>query len=1159
MTYSLDHKYTRTSGSVFLTGSQALVRLLLVQQQRDAMQGLNTAGFVSGYRGSPLGIFDQQLWKAGQYLKAHHIHFQPGINEDLAATAIWGSQQVGFFDGARYDGVFSLWYGKGPGADRSGDAFKHANSAGAATHGGVLAVVGDDHGCKSSSLAFQSEYAFVDASIPVLHPAGLQELLDYGILGWAMSRYSGCWTGIKVTADLIESSGVIDADIGRVDIRLPTDFDMPEGGLGARWPDPALEQEYRLQEQKLPAALAFIRANGLNRVTVTAARPRLGIVTTGKSYLDVRQALCDLGIDAQMVDQTGLAVYKVGVPWPLEPAGVRAFADGLEEILVVEEKRPLIENQLKGSLYGVFSNGGPRIIGKLDESGKPLLPVTGELSTAMIARAIAARIDRMGHYPVLDRRIEFLARQEAVLDSLTTSIERTPYFCSGCPHNISTRVPDGSRALAGIGCHTMAVWRDSTTMTLTHMGGEGVTWIGLSPFTDIPHVFQNLGDGTYFHSGLLAIRAAVSAGVNITYKILFNDAVAMTGGQPVDGALTPALITRQVFGEGVRRIAVVSDAPEKYSGADQFAAGVTIHHRREMDRLQRELRETAGVSVLVYDQLCAAEKRRRRRRGTVPAAPRRVFINELVCEGCGDCSAVSSCLAITPLETGFGRKRVINQSVCNMDYSCVDGLCPSFVTVEGGRMKKPDVKPMPLPDLPEPQPVAGDGVYSILITGIGGTGVVTVAALLGTAAHLEGKNVRVLDQTGLAQKFGAVMSHVRIAAGSDEIHTARIPAGAADLLLGCDLVVAAGKGALVKLDPQRSRTVLDTYEEMTSGFLTSNDFKLPGCGLRDAIRRNTAPGQLHEINATSLANRLLGNTIGANVLLLGFAWQQGLVPLRESSILRAIELNGVAVEQNKQAFASGRQAAGDPEGLRTLLAGISNGDEPVRDLEAIINLRVAELGKYQNETYAGRYEQAVREVARIESECIDTPARPVTESVARNYFRLLAYKDEYEVARLHSSTSFLNKLRNQLSGDYRIQLHLSPPLLARTDPDNGRPQKIIFGEWVVPWLKVLARFRFLRGTWLDPFSYGKERRAERQLIADYEETMETIVRQMNVANHSLAIELASWPKDIRGFGPVKAAAIARAAKRREELLGEWRQPRQGSAAEGQDILSLAKA
>ncbi|MDP6673389.1 MAG: indolepyruvate ferredoxin oxidoreductase family protein, partial [Gammaproteobacteria bacterium] len=860
----------------------------------------------------------------------------------------------------------------------------------------------------------------------------------------------------------------------------------------------------------------------------------LGIVTAGKSYLDVCQALIDLGIDQAMADEMGLTVYKLGMPWPLEPEGIRQFAGDLEEILIIEEKRPLIEDQLKGKLYGLSLKGRPQIIGKFDEHGNKLLPSTGELSPAKIARIIAGRLERFGDYPFLNERVEFLARKEAALEKLTTNLERTPYFCSGCPHNTSTRVPDGSRAMAGIGCHTMAVWRDATTATFTQMGGEGVTWIGQAPFTETSHVFQNLGDGTYFHSGLLAIRAAVAAGVNITYKILCNGAVAMTGGQPMDGELTPASITHQVYGEGVGRIVVVSDEPDKYGKADNFAAGVTIHHRREMARLQGELRTTPGVTILVYDQLCAAEKRRRRK--TMPAAPRRVFINEWVCEGCGDCSAVSSCLSVVPLETGLGRKRMINQSNCNMDYSCLDGFCPSFVTVEGGQLKQPAPEPMAEYELPAPDQVDHDGVYSILIGGIGGTGVVTIAALLGTAAHLEDKNIQVLDQTGLAQKFGAVMSHVRIAERTQRIHTARIPAGEANLLLGCDLVVAASKEALGKLDPQSSHTVLDTYEEMTSGFLVQRDFKLPGCDLRDAIRKNTAPGQIHEINATGLASHLLGNSIGANMLLLGVAWQKGLIPLEESSIFRAIEVNGVAVAENIRAFSLGRRAACDPEGLQKLLPGVSAESKSDQSLEVLINLRVEYLCDYQDRAYANRYEQVVREVERVEGECSHDSARPVTEAVVRNLFRLLACKDEYEVARLYTSTPFLTGLQDRMEGDYRIQLHLSPPLLARTDPKTGYPEKIVFGSWMISAMKILARLKFLRGSWLDLFAYSKDRKAERQLLVDYEASIENIIQLMRSGNLPLAMELAAWPDEVHGFGPVKAAAMVQATKHREALM-----------------------
>ncbi|MGA8381665.1 MAG: indolepyruvate ferredoxin oxidoreductase family protein, partial [Stellaceae bacterium] len=832
---TLDDKYVLDRGRVYLTGTQALVRLPLMQRQRDVAAGLNTGCFISGYRGSPLGGLDQALWGARRFIEKNHIRFQPAINEELGATAIWGSQQLGLFPGAKYDGVFAMWYAKGPGVDRSGDALKHGNAAGSAPHGGVLLLAGDDHTCKSSTLAHQSEYAFMDASIPVLNPSGVQDILDLGLYGWAMSRYSGCWIAFKTIAETVDSSASVDIAPERTNIVLPEDFEMPPGGLNIRWPDQPLDQEYRLHKYKLYAALAFARANRLDRIVIDSPYPRFGIVTTGKSYLDVRQALDDLGIDEAHAAEIGIRLYKVAMSWPLEREGIRHFAEGLEEILVVEEKRAVIENQFKEQLYNWREDVRPRVIGKFDENRNWILPSNGELTPAQIARVIAQRIARFYTSPRIAERLAFLEAKERQLGGNVVPFARTPYFCSGCPHNTSTKVPEGSRALAGIGCHYLAQFMDRSTATFTQMGGEGVPWIGQAPFTETPHVFANLGDGTYTHSGVLAIRAAIAAKVNITYKLLFNDAVAMTGGQPSDTGLTPQILTRQLAAEGVGRIVVVTDEPDKYPPGADFAAGVAVRHRDDLDEVQRDLRQIAGVTAIVYDQTCAAEKRRRRKRGRFPDPAKRVFINDLVCEGCGDCSKTSNCLSVVPVETEFGRKRAIDQSSCNKDYSCVEGFCPSFVTVHGGGLKKGRAGAFGeaglgedgLPPLPEPAHPALDEPYGILVTGVGGTGVVTIGALLGMAAHLEGKGCTILDMTGLAQKGGAVYSHVRIAREPGEIHAVRIAAGNARLLLGCDLVVSASADALSKLEPGHSRAIVNSHEIITGDFTRNPDLVFP--------------------------------------------------------------------------------------------------------------------------------------------------------------------------------------------------------------------------------------------------------------------------------------------------------------------------------------------
>ncbi|HJU16866.1 MAG TPA: indolepyruvate ferredoxin oxidoreductase family protein [Stellaceae bacterium] len=1149
---TLDDKYALDKGRVYLTGTQALVRLPMLQRQRDALRGLNTACFVSGYRGSPLGGLDQALWRARPFVEKSQIRFQPAINEELAATAVWGSQQVGLFPGAKYDGVFALWYGKGPGVDRSGDALKHGNAAGSARNGGVLLLAGDDHTCKSSTLPHQSEFAFVDALIPVLNPSGVQEMLDLGLYGWAMSRYSGCWIAMKTIAETVDSSASAAIDPERVQIVLPEDFPMPAGGLNIRWPDQPLDQEDRLHRHKLAAAQAFARANRLDRIVLDGPRPRFGIVTTGKSALDLRQALDDLGLDESEAARIGLRLYQVALSWPLEREGVRRFAEGLEEILVVEEKRALMEGQVKDALYDLPAGRRPRVFGKSAEDGSSLLPSTGELAPGQIARALARRLARFDDSPRLAERLEAIEARERRQGNVVP-FARTPYFCPGCPHNSSTKVPEGSRALAGIGCHYLSQFMDRSTATFTQMGGEGVPWIGQAPFTETAHVFANIGDGTYTHSGLLAIRAAVAAGVNITYKILFNDAVAMTGGQPIDGGLDVPAVTRQLAAEGVRQIAVVTDEPDKYAGGATpvsghgagFAPGTKVHHRADLDKVQRELRACPGVTALVYDQTCAAEKRRRRKRGRFPDPPRRVFINDLVCEGCGDCSQTSNCLAVVPVETEFGRKRAIDQSNCNKDFSCLDGFCPSFVTVEGGGPKKRrpgDLDDTQLSVLPEPAHPALDRPYGILIAGVGGTGVVTIAALLGMAAHLEAKGCTVLDMTGMAQKGGAVLSHVRIARTQDEIHAVRIAAGGADLLLGCDLVVSAGAEALGRLQWGRSRAVVNTHETMTGEFTRHPDLAFPARDLRQSIVEATGAERAAFVDATRLATALFGDAIATNLFLLGYAYQQGLVPVSAEAIERAIELNAVAVAFNRGAFRWGRRAAADPALVTARAmpaASIPASHRLSETLDEAVARRVAFLTDYQDAAYAERYAARLTRVRAAESARVPG-SEALAEAVARALFQVMAYKDEYEVARLYAESDFRERLAEQFEGPYKLRFHLAPPVLGERDPATGRLKKRSFGPWMFGAFRVLARLKKLRGTPFDLFGKSPERRMERRLIGEYESVIEEILAGLTPANHALAVELARLPLDIRGFGHVKEANYRRVKAKEKELLTRFR-------------------
>jgi len=1133
---ALDDKYTLAAGRVYLTGTQALVRLPLVQRQRDVAAGLDTAGYVTGYRGSPLGTYDQALTSARAHLAANRIVFQPGVNEDLAATALWGTQQVGLYDDRTCDGVFGIFYGKGPGVDRSTDALKHANLAGTAPHGGVLLLAGDDHVCQSSTTAHQSEQVLVAAMIPVLNPASVQDYLDFGLAGFAMSRFTGCWVAMKAISETVESSASVDVDPQRVRIVEPPDFAPPEGGLHLRWPDTPLEQERRLHGPKMDAVRAFARANALDRVVLDGPGARLGIAATGKAYLDVRQALAELGVDDARARALGLRLYRIGMSWPLEPAGALAFAAGLDEVLVVEEKRPVVEDQFAQLLYAQPSR--PRLSGKRDPAGAVVMPTDGELSPSIVAHAIVAAIERVhGERADLRAPLARLARLAAVARTPVAYPQRAPFFCAGCPHNTSTRVPAGSRALAGIGCHYLALHMPRQTRTFTHMGGEGAAWIGLSPFVRGRHAFQNIGDGTYFHSGLLAIRAAAAAGTDITYKILFNDAVAMTGGQPLDGQLTVPQVTQQVAAEGAKRIVVVTDEPRKYPLDAPFAPGVTIRHRDELDAVQRELREVPGLTVLVYDQTCAAEKRRRRKRGRYPDPPERVFVNDEVCEGCGDCSEKSNCVAVRPLETGLGRKRTIDQSSCNKDYSCVAGFCPSFVTVRGVVPRRAAGGPPP-GDVPEPSAAPLAAPYAILVTGIGGTGVITIGALLGMAAHLEGRGCSVLDFTGLSQKNGAVASHVRLAPNPSDLAAVRIGAGAADLVLGCDMVAAAGPAALATIDRGRTRAVINGTVTPTAQFVLDRDMDLGEAAMRRALAAAAGADFVDFVPATALATALAGDAIATNLFMLGYAFQQGLVPLSRAAIERAIELNGTAVDGSKAAFAWGRRAAHDRPAVERAAGLAPAAPPPARTPAQWVEHFADRLAVYQDTAYADRYRQRMARVAAADA---NVPAQSgLTEAAARALYRLMAYKDEYEVARLHTDGAFAAKLAQAFDGTPQLAFHLAPPLFARPDPLTGEPRKRRYGAWMLPVMRALARLKRLRGTPLDPFGRTAERRAERQSIADFERTLDRIGGDLDAANYALAVEIAALPETIRGFGHVKARNRAAYERKVTALLARFR-------------------
>jgi indolepyruvate ferredoxin oxidoreductase len=1133
---TLEDKYDLTVDRVFVSGTQALVRAALMQHERDRRAGINTAGYITGYRGSPLGGLDQQFMRAQKYLAPRNILFQAGLNEDLAATALWGSQQAEMRGEGRYDGVFGMWYGKGPGVDRCGDAFRHANAAGSSKYGGVLVLMGDDHAAESSTVPHQSEFALLDAMMPILNPAGVQEILDYSLYGFALSRYAGTWVGIKCVHDNVESAAVIDAGPDRAKIVIPDDFEMPKGGLNIRAADDRFEQELRLHTYKRFAAVAFARANKLDRIIFQGGKnAKIGIVTAGKSYLDVCEALNELGIDEVKASKLGLRLLKLALVWPVDPAIIEKFAEGLDLIIVVEEKRSLIETHVKEQLYNIKSS--PIVIGKRNEKEQHLFPAFGTLEPHQIAVTIGEHLLKYNDDNELLRRLEVIRQRRAAVTKLSDIVTRIPYFCAGCPHNSSTVIPEGGRGYAGIGCHWMVqAIPERRTEGSTQMGGEGANWIGEAPFSKREHVFQNMGDGTYNHSGLMAIRAAMAAGVTITFKILYNDAVAMTGGQANEGDLSPEIIAQQMRAIGVDRIALVSDQPEKYSSGD-LPPQTTIHHRDDIMAVQKEMMELRGVTVLIYDQTCAAEKRRRRKRGAYPDPNRRVFINERVCEGCGDCGVKSNCVAVQPVETPFGRKRQIEQSICNKDYSCLKGFCPSFVTIEGGELIKGRAKALPaFPALPEPAGMSLDRSWSILVTGIGGTGVVTIGHVLATAAHIEGKGAALIDMAGLSQKNGAVVTHLKVAQHPEEISTIRIAAGGCDLILGCDLVTSASDRVLAGADPSRTYAIVNSHEVMPAQFTRHPDFEFPTEEMMKLIASRTRPDGSHFVDSTGFATELLGDSIASNMFTLGFAYQKGLIPIAAEAIERAIELNGVSTKLNLDAFFMGRRAAHDS----TLFATVAGqaASQARESLEELIERRYRDLIAYQDEAYAKRYLALVKKAREVETSRVKG-STALSEAVARYFYKLLAYKDEYEVARLYTDGEFERELRKRFKGG-TVKFHLAPPLLARRDPVTGQLRKGVYGPWVRRAFKLLARLRFLRGTAIDPFGWPEERRRERALIEEYRQSVEVLLRGLTPANHALAVEIASIPEAIRGYGHVKEQHLAPAQRRWSQLMELYR-------------------
>ncbi|TMV07603.1 indolepyruvate ferredoxin oxidoreductase family protein [Ruegeria sediminis] len=1125
-TYQLEDRYLLDQGRVFLTGTQALARIMMDQARRDREAGLNTAGFVSGYRGSPLGGLDLELWRARERLKEDRITFMPAVNEDLGATAVLGAQQASLDPHCEVEGVFSMWYGKGPGVDRSGDALKHGNAYGSAPKGGVLVVAGDDHGCVSSSMPHQSDVAFMTWFMPTLNPASVEEYLEFGEYGFALSRFSGTWVGFKAISETVESARSVDLRPDRP-FTLP-EIDLPAGGLHVRSADlPSPEIETRIQH-KLRAVRAFAEANPIDRRIYGIDKAKFGFVTTGKGHLDLMEALRLLGLDEAKCRELGIDIYKVGMVWPLARRNALRFVRGKAEVLVVEEKRGIIESQFKEYFYDWPGDKPHKMVGKYDSHGEPLIPWTGELSPLMLAPIVAARLDKFFPEEGLPAKAKALTDHPPQLINVPGAT-RTPYFCSGCPHNTSTKVPEGSMAASGIGCHVMASWMDRQTVGYAQMGGEGVPHVVASKFNGGKHIFQNLGEGTWYHSGSLAIRQAVAAGTNITYKILYNDAVAMTGGQPVDGPISVSGIAQTCRAEGVERIAVVSDDISKFHHAD-FPSQTSFHDRAELDAVQREMREIPGVTVLIYEQTCATEKRRRRKRGTMMDPKRFVWINDLVCEGCGDCSVESNCLSVEPRETPFGRKRKINLSTCNKDYSCLNGFCPSFVTVEGATRRKRAVK-LNLDTLeaglPTPEQPSLAEPFDLLVTGVGGTGVVTVGALITMAAHLEGKGSSVLDFTGFAQKFGTVLSYIRLGTAPEALYQVRIDQGAADAVIGCDVVVSSAPKASAHYR-KGTQVVLNRAEMPTGDLVLRRDAQLKVDEREEAIARAVGRENVTGFDANAAAEALMGDAVFANVMMLGYAWQKGLVPVSDAALGQAILLNGVAVEKNRLAFAIGRCMAADP----ARLDGYRDPRPEAETLDQMIARRAEFLTGYQDAAYARRYTDRI---AAFRAALPDAP-EDLVRTAARNLFKLMAYKDEFEVARLMTGDAFAKELAEQFEGDFRIKYHMAPPVLNWRKDARGRPAKRAFGAWLRPVLGNLARFRSMRGSALNPFGYHGEARMHRQTLAWYEALLDRAQQEFTADSQEKWLAALAAANEIRGYGPVREEAVKKTRASVEKAL-----------------------